>query len=221
MRRKYEVIAYTTISLDGGLGFKERRTVLSSDNDFHRLHYLRSISQAIVVGANTVLTDNPLLTVRLKGYSGRQPYRVVIDGSLRTSPEYRVFDTKIAPSILVTSEENKFRETIELFRKRGVIIVFTKKKGKLLNLRKAFEEISDRFNVKRFLVEGGGFLLGSLIKENLVDKLIVSITPKLLGLRKVDYINIELEEVVKLKLEQVSIDINTGEIVLTYTFARE
>jgi len=216
LTRNFTIIAYTSISVDGGIGFRDRRVLLSSANDLRRLHYLRSTSHAVVIGANTVLVDDPLLTVRLENYNGKQPYRVVVDKELRTNPSFKVYDTSIAPTILVTSTENYGKPVIKEFEKHGVSIVYAESRGEYLVLRDAFEKISDIYGVRVFLVEGGGFLLGSLIREGLIDKLIVSVTPSLLGLRKVSYINVDLEREVFLKLETVSVDAETGEVILEY-----
>lgn len=217
MSKKYTITVFTSISVDGGIGFRKRKIVLSSFNDLRRLHYLRSLVDAIVIGANTVLWDDPLLTVRIGEYIGKQPYRIVIDKKLRTNPHYRIYETSIAPTILVTSEYNRDDPRIKDFISKGVYVVYTSTlPDDTLDLRKAFNEISIKYNIKTFLVEGGGFLIGSLIRQRLVDRLIVSITPHLLGRGKIDYINIELDKIVKLKLETIHVDKELNEVILEY-----
>ncbi len=217
MTREYKVIVFTSISVDGGISVKGKKLVLSSRNDLYRLHYLRSVSDAIVVGANTVLVDDPLLTVRINGYHGKQPYRIVIDKELRTKPYFKVYDTSIAPSILVTSSNNKDNPCIRDFQAKGVKIVFTNTlPDQTLDLREAFNKINTEYGVKLFLVEGGGYLIGSLVKQKLVDLLIVSITPYLIGLNRVNYINTELDRIVRLKLRSVYVDKDLNEVILEY-----
>lgn len=215
--RTVEVIVYSTISIDGGLDYVNKKIILSSERDLQRLHYIRSIVDAIVVGANTVIKDNPLLTVRLPGYTGRQPYRVVIDGRLRLTPNYRVFDTSIAPSLLITSVRNCRNNKLDLFRKNSVEVVCVSEiNSGELDLLSAFKNLHEYFNIRRALVEGGGILIGSLLKQKLIDKLIVSISPTVLGSSRVSFINTILEKPVKLKIINIEYDHISDEIIVTY-----
>lgn len=212
------VIVYATMTIDGRIGYGQRLR-LSSDRDLHRLHILRSSVDAVMVGANTVISDNPLLTVRLPGYKGKQPYRIVIDMKLKTDPNYRVFDTSISKSFLITSYENINNPLIKNFISAGVEVVFTKKINEtMLDLREAFSILENRYGVRKILVEGGGFLIGSLIKQRLVNELNISISPKILGKRGVPLVNIDLGELVCLEPIDVYIDTETGEILLKYMF---
>lgn len=214
---KIRVLVYTTISIDGGIDYRDRHIVLSSERDLYRLHYIRSVVDAIVVGANTILKDDPLLTVRLPNYSGRQPYRVVVDSKLKTNPNYRVYDTSIAPSILVTWNGNKGLNKIDEFLKRGVKVVFVSKtRSGDLDLRDALNKLCRDYGIYKVLVEGGGYLIGSFIEQRLVDKIIVSISPRILGLNKIDFINKTFEKTVLLELISIEYDRLTGEIIVTY-----
>lgn len=214
------VRVFVTVSLDGGLGFIGEKTVLSSDRDLYRLHLLRSTSDAVMVGANTVIVDDPLLTVRLPGYSGRQPIRVVVDRDLRTSAKHRVYDTSVAPSILVTKIGNENHRVVEELSRKGVGVVYAPLLGDgSLDLGYALDKLNERYGVKTVLVQGGGFLIATLIKQNLVDELVVTVTPTLLGLNKVSFINAPLVEPVKLSLRKIEVDHVTGEVTLTYTVA--
>ncbi len=211
---KPEIITFTTISLDGGISRPGEKTRLSSSRDFERQHLLRSMVDAVMVGANTVLIDDPLLTVRLPGYSGRQPWRIVIDSRLRTSPEARVYDTSKAPTILVTSNENKGK--VSGYEARGVRVVFVNKQGEWLDLDEAVRKLMDEYGIRKILVEGGGVLIGTLLMQGLIDELIVTISPVLLGKNKTPYIRVELDKPIKLLLEKAEIDRVTGEITLHY-----
>ena len=97
------VTIFSTMSVDGRIASKTGYSRLSCRYDLERLHRLRSENDAVMVGANTVVTDDPRLTVRL--VPGRDPIRVVVDANLRTSPQSRVY-TVPPPTILVTLDEN-------------------------------------------------------------------------------------------------------------------
>ncbi|MEM0380361.1 MAG: RibD family protein [Desulfurococcaceae archaeon] len=214
---KPEVIVYSTISVDGGLDYIDKKIVLSSSRDFTRLHYFRSIVDAIMIGSNTVIKDNPLLTIRLPAYAGRQPYRVVVDGDLKLKPDYRVFDTTIAPSILITSIDNCYSEKTDLFRKKNIGVICTNRlTDKELDLNKALIDLNKLFNINKILVEGGGYLIGTLIKQKLVDKIVVSISPTILGLNKVDLIRVVLDKPLKLNIMNIYYDDLTNEVIISY-----
>uniref|UniRef100_A0A7C4JNC3 RibD family protein n=1 Tax=Staphylothermus marinus TaxID=2280 RepID=A0A7C4JNC3_STAMA len=211
------VLVYVTISIDGGLGITGRRIILSSERDLYRLHYLRSQVDAIMIGANTVITDNPLLTVRLPQYTGKQPYRVVVDQKLKTDPDYRVYDTSIAPSMIITSFEHKHSYRLRKFIEKGVEVILTRTLDNgLLDLEKPLLEMKNCYGIDKVLVQGGGFLIASLIKQKLVDELIVSLSPVMLGLSKVNLINDFIDEPINLKLKEVEIDYYSGEVVIHY-----
>ncbi len=213
------VIVYATMTVDGKIGYG-RRLRLSSDRDFYRLHLLRSRVDGIMVGANTVISDDPLLTVRLPEYRGKQPYRIVVDMKLKTNPNYRVFDTSLSKSFLITSYENFDSPLIRDFMSAGVEIVFTKKIDELmLDLREALSTLEDKYGIKKVLVEGGGFLIGSLVKQRLINELNICISPKIFGKRGVPLVNIDLGELVYLEPVDVFVDTEAGEIILKYVFS--
>lgn len=214
------IIAYVTSSVDGRIAPEKGVLRLSSDNDIRRLHEWRSRVDAVMVGANTVVRDNPLLTVRLPGYTGPQPWRIIVDSRLITPPQARVYDARIAPSILVTSAENIGDPRLDEYAGRGVEIVFAPHRGEWLDLASALREIEEKYGINSILVEGGGILIGTLLVQGLIDKLIVSIAPLVLGRRAVPLVNIDLREPVKICLEKVDVDRITGEVLLYYVLRR-
>lgn len=215
--KKPELIIYSTISIDGGLDYVDKKIVLSSERDLKRLHYFRSIVDAIMIGSNTVIKDDPLLTVRLLSYSGRQPYRIVVDSKLKLNPYYRVFDTSIAPSLLITSVDSCSSKRVDLFKKRRVEVICVKEfSNGELDLKDALIKLKELFSINRILVEGGGYLIGTLLKQKLVDKIIVSISPTILGLNKVNFIGANFSEPLKLDIISIDYDQVTGEVIVSY-----
>ncbi len=167
------VTVFATETLDGrlsppGVG----RYRLSCEDDFELQHMLRASSDAVAVGANTVILDDPRLTVRR--IPGRNPARVVFDASLRVPASARVFDPP-GRRILVTSEGHDPAE-LAPYRERGVVILEvggSDPREALVRLR--------GLGIRRLLVEGGGGLIGSLLAAGLVDYIRVTIAPRILG----------------------------------------
>jgi len=165
------VTVFATVSLDGRLappgvgGYK-----LSCAEDFELQHRLRAAYDAVGVGANTVILDDPRLTVRL--VPGRNPVRVVFDSSLRAPPIARVFQPP-GRRILVTRGGHP-RSLLEPYLSRGVeVIEADDTRHALLKLR--------RRGIRRLLIEGGGALIASLLEAGVVDEVRVTIAPRILG----------------------------------------
>lgn len=106
------VIIVSAMSIDGRIASKTGYSRLSCPFDLKRLHEVRASVDAIMVGANTIINDDPALTPRYVK-ADRNPIRVVIDGRLRIPITARVITNKEAPTIIVTTESapaNKLAE---------------------------------------------------------------------------------------------------------------
>ena len=147
--------------------------MLSCPDDFALQHELRAWSDAVMVGANTALRDDPRLNVRLA--RGRSPLRVVVDSRLRVPPTARLFHA--GRGVLVTVEGHG-RERLKPYLDRGVTVVEAGR-GRV-DLGLALEKLAG-LGVERLMVEGGGTLICSLLKEGLVDELRVTIAPTVFG----------------------------------------
>ena len=169
------MIAFSTMSVDGRI-WSPGIERISCPYDLRRLHSLRASSDAVMVGATTVIVDDPLLTVRL--VEGANPLRVVVDGLLRSPLRSRVFDVSDAPTLVLTTASAP-RGKVEALRRAGVEVVELGP-GPRIDMRAALETLRD-LGVRNVLVEGGGTLTWGLLSSGLVDELRVTMSPIGLG----------------------------------------
>ena len=171
--RPYVYLA-AAITVDGRIASRSGYSRLSCPMDLKRLHALRAKVDAVVVGAGTVKADNPRLTVRY--VQGRNPMRVVVDGSLSVPMSAKVFDSS-APTIVLTTERAP-DERVATLRERGVEVI--RFPGDSVPLREALERLYAS-GVRSVLVEGGGHVNWQMLSQCLVDELIVTVTPYAFG----------------------------------------
>lgn len=143
------------------------------------VHHLRNRVDAVMVGADTVLADDPRLTVRLPE-GGRNPARVVLDGTLRTPPESRVFAGEAPGRRLLMTAVGLPERALAPYRARGVEIVAVPRGDAHLDLGALLDALGT-LGLQSLLVEGGGRLSGALLRAGLVDRLMLFAAPLLLG----------------------------------------
>ena len=133
------------------------------------VHRLRNEYDAVLVGANTVMKDDPELTVRL--VKGRNPLRVIIDGNFSVQPDRKIFNTK-AETMLVTTKtalrKNRTKAK-QLKRKKVHIIASVSNSGKLQV--KDILDVLGKKKISSVLVEGGSKTYYAFLKEKAADKL--------------------------------------------------
>ncbi|AFZ70150.1 2,5-diamino-6-hydroxy-4-(5-phosphoribosylamino)pyrimidine 1'-reductase [Caldisphaera lagunensis DSM 15908] len=169
------VIIFSTMTVDGKIANSDGYSKLSCIDDFRLQHYLRSNSDGVMVGANTVINDDPSLTVRL--VKGTSPYKIIVDSKLIVPLSSKIFQNP-AKSIIITSN-NLNKERYEKFEKIGVRIIKVDFNG-VLDMVTALKNLYD-IGIKRLMVEGGGHLNYSLLYNGLVDELWVTISPFAFG----------------------------------------
>ena len=170
------VILSAAMTLDGKIGKNKTKIKLSSKKDKTRVHRLRANVDGILIGKNTLDADNPMLSVRYS--KGKNPVRILLDsrGTIKSSSKIIQSCNKI-PTIIVTtnliSKKNLCR--LEKFPleviKCGKTSVDTVKLLKLLYKK----------DIKKILLEGGGTINWTFLKNGFVDEIIVTITPYILG----------------------------------------
>lgn len=169
------VILSAAISIDGKIATRTRKSNLSSRKDLIRVHNLRKSVDAIIVGKNTIHVDDPLLTVRY--VKGNNPIRVILDSKGSLSTKSNVIKTaKNIPTILVVSENAPRND--KKFTAKGVQVV---RCGKTKIDIKKLLKILGKKGIKKIVVEGGGTTNWYFFKEKLVDEIVVTITPYILG----------------------------------------
>ena len=170
------VTVYVTASIDGRIASWRGDSRLSCPYDLRRLHAARAASDAVMVGANTVRIDDPLLTVRL--VRGANPLRIIVDGALRSPLSSRVYS--IEPwNTLVLASRSAPRNRVEALRNKGVEVVILEGDGRI-DMSEALGLLYDR-GVRSLLVEGGGELIWSLASQGLIDEMRVTWSPVILG----------------------------------------
>jgi diaminohydroxyphosphoribosylaminopyrimidine deaminase / 5-amino-6-(5-phosphoribosylamino)uracil reductase len=147
----------------------------SSRRDVHRL---RSVVDAVMVGVGTVVKDDPELTVRLRGYRGPQPIRVILDSSGRTPVAAKVCDGS-APTLLYTTEKAP-EDSIRALVLKGVEVVRFQLRDGRVDLGGVLDDLGRR-GLLEVLLEGGPTVLGDAVEGGLVDRYVLYLAPKLLG----------------------------------------
>lgn len=142
------------------------------------VHRWRREHDAVMVGAGTVIADDPRLTCRIPG--GRDPARVIIDAALRTSPAARVFrERSEAPAILVTLARNFARARRRYGRYRVEVVAGAEAQGQI-DLARLMREFGRRGWAK-VMIEGGAHLAGAALAAGVVDRLAFFVAPRVLG----------------------------------------
>ena len=141
------------------------------------VHRLRSEHDAIMVGAGTVIADDPRLTARIRG--GRDPLRVIIDGRLRVPLGARVLTKKAATGTLLVTTMAAGRK-LESLRRRGVSIWTLPGRHGVVSVRAVLRRLAEQ-GISSVLLEGGAMLAAAALRERVVDRCLFFFAPKLVG----------------------------------------
>jgi len=142
------------------------------------VHLYRSIHDAILVGVNTVLMDNPSLTTRLPNGTGKNPIRVILDSKLRTPLDSQIVNDGKAETWIIVSNQVNQEKMNEFSGKKGVRIIQLQEDNLAIStmLTRLGEE-----GISSIFVEGGAEVNGSFLKEKAINQVIVYLAPKLFG----------------------------------------
>ncbi len=167
-----KIIINAAMSADGKIALVGgKRIKISDEADFKRVHEMRASVDAILVGINTILKDDPKLTVKEKYVpNAKNPVRVVLDSKLRIPSDARVLNS-MAKTIIATTEKAEEREINAEIMRCG---------DERVDLNCLMKELWKR-GIKSVMVEGGGTVIHSFLKAGLVDEMYVFIGPLIIG----------------------------------------
>ena len=140
------------------------------------VHQLRTEADAVLVGVNTVIRDNPQLTPRL--VQGKDPLKIVLDSTLKMPEKCNLM--KEPSKLLVATTNKASKSKLDALRQKGVNIVILNQKNGMVDLKQLMEELGKR-EITSVMIEGGTEVNSSAIKAGIVDKIVIFAAPKIIG----------------------------------------
>lgn len=183
-------------SLDGKIAKPDGSPYkFSSYEDLVRVHKLRSESDAILVGKNTIKNDDPKLTVNDKYYkSDNLPKAIILDSKLELGRNYRVFQFQREVIIFTTIENYDESD-------KNIKIISTG--GSRITIEFILENLKN-FGIKKLMVEGGKSVISSFLKSGLWNMLTIYFSPVLIGEKGVNFYEGEIMRLGSPKVEKFS-----------------
>jgi riboflavin-specific deaminase-like protein len=166
-------------SVDGSIASRNREQLrLSSHQSMVLTHRIRAACDAIVIGINTLLVDDPLLTVRL--IKGPSPQPIVLDSKLRIPLQARLLNRTDRRCWLACTD-NHVSERVGEVQSRGAEVIRCRRDLRgMVDLPDVLHKLGRR-GIRNIMVEGGSQVITSFIKARLVDQMIITIAPCLVG----------------------------------------
>ena len=176
------VILNAAMTLDGKIATETGSSNISGKEDLIRVHELRKEVDAIMVGINTVIADDPRLTVhKIESKKEDNPIRVVVDGKGRIPIESRITNDD-APTIIAVSDDYKSDLTAsdkyQVLKNKGVDFFFAGENQ--VDLAKLMNYLYEK-GVKTLMLEGGSTLNFSMIKDGLINEIRICVAPMVVG----------------------------------------
>lgn len=169
-------------SLDGKIATKTMDSKwITADTSRDYSHRLRSEMDAVLVGVNTIIRDNPILTSR----RNKSPIKIVLDSNLRVPEGANIFSKK-SPALNIVAILRKslnvphIFKKVEKFNKKGILVIACPGKNNRIDLIWLLKELAE-LEISRFLVEGGGDTIAGFLEQGLADKVLFFIAPKIIG----------------------------------------
>jgi len=205
------------MTIDGKIATNLGDSKISTKQDLRRLHRLRSSVDAVIIGISTVIADNPRLTARLVKRHGTTPVRIIVDSIGRIPLDSKILKSasKINTIVAVTKRASDGR--VDKIKSAGAIVIVAG--TKTVDLTELFS-ILKKMGFNKILVEGGGELNWSILQLGIVNELMVTIAPRIVGGRTATTL-VEgdgykrVSDGIKMELIRVSRQ-NNGEVVLYY-----
>lgn len=174
-------ILKSAMSLDGKIATATGESQwISSEASRLRGHEIRDTVDAILVGVNTVINDNPSLTTRLPGRDGKDPSRIIVDSECRIPPKARVLNPNGDGFTIIATTERASKERITRLEATGAKVLVVEEEGNRVCLSSLMQALGCR-GITSVLIEGGAEVNASALKAGVVDKVMFFIAPKIIG----------------------------------------
>lgn len=175
------VVMKTASTIDGKIAaYTGDSKWISCTESRKYVHNLRNRYKGIMVGVNTVIMDNPLLNTRLENGEGIDPVKIIVDSTARIPLDSNVFNQKSSSETIVVVSELADKEKIKAIEDVGGSVIVTPAKDNKVDLNFLMDTVGAR-GIDSILLEGGGTLNFSAIREGIVHKVISFISPKIVG----------------------------------------
>lgn len=150
---------------------------ISCEESRKYVHRMRANCDAIIVGVDTIIADNPQLTVR--HVRGRNPIRIIVDTTLRTPESVYVLEGKMARKTIIATTETNPRVHLRYLQQGATIIVCEKENG-MVCIKDLLRNLA-KTGIQSVLLEGGSRLAGSMLQNGLIDEFVFFYAPKIIG----------------------------------------
>lgn len=175
--KKPFVILKVAMSLDGKIATAtgDSKYITSKEARAY-VHQLRTEVDAVMVGLNTVLRDNPELTPRL--VKGEDPMKIVVDSRLKIPKGCNLM--KDPSKLIIATTKNAQKNDVKRLQQLGVNVVATKSVKEMVDLKDLMRQLG-KHEITSVMIEGGSNLNSSAIKAGIVDKVLIFAAPKIIG----------------------------------------
>jgi len=175
------VIVKSALTIDGWTATAAGNSKwITNEESRQFVHRLRDRVDAVMVGIGTVLADDPCLTTRLKRGRSKDPLRVAVDTHLRTPLNAKIVNHDSSARTLIAVGPDVTPEDQEMFNRKDVSILKCPVRDEKIELNALMKLLAD-MSVTSLLVEGGASIIGSMLRERLIDKFYVFKANKIFG----------------------------------------
>jgi len=168
-------------SLDGRIAASSGQAQwITNEKARRRVHEMRDRADALLVGINTILMDDPSLTVRWRGKEFPGPLKVIVDSRLRIPGNSKVLSRKKRNRVVLATTSSAPASKIRKLEQRGVEVLILKTRKNRVDLKHLLKELGKK-EIMSLLVEGGSTLNGNLLEARIPDKLVFFFSGKIIG----------------------------------------
>ncbi|MGD9073725.1 MAG: bifunctional diaminohydroxyphosphoribosylaminopyrimidine deaminase/5-amino-6-(5-phosphoribosylamino)uracil reductase RibD [Desulfobacteraceae bacterium] len=175
------VVAKSALTMDGWTATAAGDSHwITNEKSRQFVHRLRDRLDAVLVGVGTVLADDPMLTTRLKRGAGRDPVRIIVDTNLRIANEAKVLKNDSSALTILAVGDHVPPQRLRRVERNGVMNLTCPTNEGGIDLT-ALMGILGGMDITSLLVEGGSAIMGSMIRQRLIDKFYIFKAPKIMG----------------------------------------